>query len=803
MITSRDEREQGPGDSLADLSGSTRDVVQARSVTGGIHFHGGASGRDGHEPRPPRQLPGDISNFVNRTSELIQLEALLAPEPAGRPPSLCLIVGTPGAGKTSLALHWAHRVQDRFPDGQLYVNLRGYDPQEPVTPQQALRGFLTGLGVPPDAVPTDLEAAAALYRSLLADRRVLVVLDNAATASQVRPLLPGSPHCLVLVTSRGRLSGLTVRNGAQRITLGTLPEDEAVTLLRAVTAGYRPEDEPERLLELARLCARLPLALRIAAERAATHPHADLGELVADLRDESALWDALSTGDDEEAEAVRTVFAWSYRALAPDAARLFRLLGLFPGPGFGLGAASALIGLAERRTRQLLDVLVGAHLVDQTAPGRYEFHDLLRAYVTDLARVEETPEACSAATGRLLDWYLHTACAVRKVIAPDEAPVDTGPLAEGVTPPSFPDYDRAVDWSEQEQSNFLPVVRLAERSGFDRTAQLTAETLFYAHAPSAPAADWIVVAKLGLSAGRRLGDRAGEARLLHFLGFSHRQINQLREAFDCHEKALAIQRELRDRAGEAETLNALGLACARARRLHEAESWYDQAMELFRELDATPDELTVLSNRAGARYEAGRLEEARADLGIALPAHRDANRRLPLGDALYTSSMVHRELGDLTEGLRLATQAVELALEMRDHTLEGYWLLSLGAAQRALGEHGDALASYHRSATLHRRLGDRSREAFAWQGTGETYLLMGRPREASDFLDRATAAHSSLGDPWNQALALTSWAEALAAGEDTVGARERREQALRLVGEFGDNRAAGIRLRLEDRPPEA
>ncbi|RMI36443.1 hypothetical protein EBN88_21535 [Streptomyces triticirhizae] len=242
-------------------------------------------------PTPTAQpWPG----FVNRAGETEQLDAVLRGRD-GEPPlvSVRVIAGTAGVGKSSLALHWAHRVRDRFPDGQLHINLRGYDPGQPVTAREALRRLLPALGVPPDAVPTDVDAAAALYRSQLADRRVLVVLDNAATASQIRPLLPGSGRCLTIVTSRNRLSGLAIRDGAHRLTLGTLPEDEAVALLRAVTTGFRPKDDEQALAELSRLCARLPLALRIAAERAASHPHMRLEELIAELRDGSALWDAL------------------------------------------------------------------------------------------------------------------------------------------------------------------------------------------------------------------------------------------------------------------------------------------------------------------------------------------------------------------------------------------------------------------------------------------------------------------------------------------------------------------------------
>lgn len=735
---------------------------------------------------------------MNRTHELRQLDALLTREDDTGPLliSVCIVAGTPGAGKTSLALRWAHRVQEQFPDGQLYINLRGYDPQEPVTAQQALHGFLTGLGVPADAVPADLGAAASLYRSLLADRRILVVLDNAATESQVRPLLPGNPQCLVVVTSRGRLSGLAVRDGAQRITLGTLPEDEAVSLLRLVTSGHRSQDATEHLIDLARLCARLPLALRIAAERAATHPHTGLAELIEDLRDESALWDALSTGDDAEAEAVRTVFAWSYRALPPEAAGLFRLLGLHPGADFGLGVAASLGGVTERRARQLLDVLVGAHLVEQVAPDRYEFHDLLRAYAGDTARQEESPDSRTAALRRMLDWYLHAACAAREVIEPGKSSAGIGSPADGVTPLSFVDYDHAVGWSEREHTNFLPVVRVAEQAGLDAYARDLAEVLFDAQAPSAPVADWIAVLRLGISGSRRLGDRSGEATLLHYLGFTHRQLNHLAEAMDCHQASLAIRRELDDPRGEAESLNALGLVCVYTRQLDQAETRFDQAMELFHRLGASQRANTVLSNRAGARHAAGRLAEAADDLGRALPAHRAAGRKPAIGDTLYISSMVHLELGEPEAGLRLATEAVDVALELRDHTLEGYWLLALGHAQRALGRHTEALTAYHRSATLHRRLGDRSREALAWQATGETYRLLQRPTEAADFHRRAAATHAALGDPWNQALALEAWATALAP-QDPEAARTHRRQAHSLAAPFTDPRATRLLRHLE------
>nr|WP_324612845.1 ATP-binding protein [Streptomyces specialis] len=313
-------QESGQGGVWSDLSGTARDVVQAGHVHGGVHFHGPASVRV--EVPVPRQLPGDVPDFTGRAAELARAQALLTgderPDDAA---SVLVIVGTAGVGKTSLAIRLAHRISARFPGGQLFVNLHGYDTGPPLAPQAVLERFLRALGVPPPAIPAGVEERAELYRSLLAGRRMLVVLDNAASAGQVRPLLPGAPGCLTVVTSRHRLSGLAVRDGARRITLGMLTESESAELITTATRGYRTGDDPAHVTELARLCARLPLALRIAAERAATRPLLPLPELIANLRDESTLWDALSDPDDEEADAVRTVFAWSYRTLPPPAAR--------------------------------------------------------------------------------------------------------------------------------------------------------------------------------------------------------------------------------------------------------------------------------------------------------------------------------------------------------------------------------------------------------------------------------------------------------------------------------------------------
>ncbi|WP_161354944.1 NB-ARC domain-containing protein [Streptomyces sp. SID3343] len=352
----------------------------------------------GGAPGPPRQLLPDIHGFVGREMQLLALETLLCRDDRGA--RIVVVAGTAGVGKTALVTHLAHRIRGHFPDGQLFVNLRGYDSRPVLDHGTVLDRFLRVLGVPEPRIPDDPEERADLYRTLLADKRMLVVLDNASDAEQVRTLLPSGPGCRSLVTTRARLTSLGAREGAHRHTLERLDATEAAHLIHAATARHRHHDDPDQVAELTRLCARLPLALRIAAERAAARPWMPLHELIADLREASTLWETLTTEDTDD-DTVRTVLTWSYRSLPSPAGRAFRLLGLLPPPGFDATTAASLIDEPLQRARAVLDALVGAHLLEQTAPDWFQFHDLLRAYAADRARHVETAEAIAAALARL------------------------------------------------------------------------------------------------------------------------------------------------------------------------------------------------------------------------------------------------------------------------------------------------------------------------------------------------------------------------------------------------------------------
>lgn len=769
--------------------GGVGDVVQARDVHGGVHFHQSLV----PFTVTPRQLPGPPRGFINRDTELTYLAKVAIGDPDA--PRVVIITGTAGVGKTSLALRCAHSVRDRFPDGQLYTNLRGYDPGTPATPEHVLGGFLRDLGVPSRAIPAGLDNRAALYRSILAQGRMLLVLDNAATVAQVRPLLPGDTGCLVIVTSRSRLSGLVAREGARRLQLELLNDDDAVTLLREVTAGHRPGDGDTDLVDLARLCARLPLALRIAAERAASRPLMPLGDLIADLRDESGLWDALRV-DDDEADAVRTVFAWSYRSLPEPAARLFRLLGLHPGNEFSAPAAAALAGITTTQARHDLDVLVGAHLVEHSGPGRYQFHDLLRAYALDQVSQLETEPACTAARQRVLAWYLHTADAAQRRIAPfDRYLLDVSPPTD-VAPLTLDGYGSALDWYRAEATNLVAAVRAAAGAGEHDTAWRLAAVLRGLYLQQNAFDDWISTARIGADSAARAGDRAGEAETLDSLGKALLQSRALAEAEACHRRALSIRRELQDRFGEAVSLNTLGLLELRHRHLDQAAAYFWQAERIFAELGQRRWQALLQGNLADALSEGGEFDAAVELLNNALPVFRELGDRYGEGNGRYLYARIYRSTNRLDEARAAIDDALQIATADDTNMRQAHWLAELARVQLAQHQPGDALTSSHHAAVIQRRLGDRSREAIAIDLTGQAYQQLDRHDDAAKFHRLAAAVHRELGDHWQLATTLAHLATALDHTGDHDGARSCRQEAVALLAGFDDPPAADLHTRL-------
>lgn len=772
-------------DSRNELSGGAKEVIQAGSVSGGIHFHGTGRGDDG----VPRQLPADVPGFVNRHGELEQLGLLLPDEGAMAP---CVVVGTAGVGKTSLAVHWAHRMAPRFPDGQLYVNLHGYDPGPLVTPDQALDRFLRAMGVPGDRIPADLESRAALYRSELAGRRMLIVLDNAATVGQVRPLLPGTGGCLTLITSRSRLSGLVARDGALRVTLGVLPEEEAVRLLRSLSEGHRGPDDGSELDELARLCARLPLALRIAAERAISRPSAPLGDLIEELRDESALWDALTAGDDDDADAVRSVFAWSYRALSKDASRLFRLLGLHPGRDFGSAAAAVLADLPVVRVRRLLDDLVGAHLLEQRRPDRYEFHDLLRAYATDQARTEESAETTRATIDRSVRWYAGCAAQAVRVLAPGHR----RPSIDDSGSPGFATPEEAAQWYERERTNLLAATRAAEEAGLHELAWVLPALLRGIYASRNQFDDWFATSTVGLGAARASGDRHAEADMLESLGKAHTQFSRRAEGIRFQSAALDIRRELGDRRGELASTNAVGMAHLRGHELHRALLMFEQTHRLAVEVG---DEYWIAvssNNTANVHLGLERFEEAAVLLRDAMERYTRLGAPGGRGDALRGLSHASRGLGRPEAAHRYVEEALAIAHSHENRAWEAYWSLELGRVQVDLGRPSEALLSFQRAASLQRRLADRAREAEALDVTGTVCLELDRVDEAAGFHRMAAHSFRELDDRWQLAFALAHLTTALDRAGATAEADQHRREAADLLAGFTDPAAERTRTRL-------
>ncbi|MBW4721934.1 AfsR/SARP family transcriptional regulator [Saccharothrix obliqua] len=646
----------------------------------------------------PRQLPATSPWFVSRTRELALLD-----DARDAAAGIVVVTGTGGSGKTSLALHWAHREAGSFPDGQLYADLRGFDRVgRPACPVEVLQDFLEALGVPAEQVPSGVDARAARYRGLLADRRVLVVLDNAYDAEQVRPLLPGGANCLAVITSRDRLSCLVTREGAVPVPLSVLDEPGAVALLARRLGPDRVAAEPEAVARLVAHSARLPLALAVMAGRAVGNPAFPLAALAGELRDERARLDVLEA--DGSTSGVRAVFSWSYRTLSPDAARLFRLLGLHPGPDADLFAAASLAGVEVSRGRVLLGELTRAHLVDEHRPGRFRSHDLLRAYAAELAEAEDDAEDRRTALLRCLDFYLHTGFAAERHLAPHWPPITLAAAQDHVAHVPIADYDRAVEWFTAEHDTLLAATAAATRARLDVHAwQLPWVLSTYLSRRG----HWVHRAetqRTALQAADRLDDDAARASCHHLLGRAEILLGHQDEALDHLHHALDLYVRIGDTTGTAVTHFSLSSAYDLRQRHPIALRHARTALRLCREAGDHVWEAFTLTAIGWYHGKAGRYAEALAHCSEAEPLLDRIGDRDGRAHNLHCLGGAHQGLGQHAEAARCYRDAVVLFRELGNPYLEAKSLDHLGDALRAAGDRPAACRAWTRALDVLRPL---------------------------------------------------------------------------------------------------
>ncbi|MEV4570256.1 BTAD domain-containing putative transcriptional regulator [Nonomuraea sp. NPDC049419] len=641
-------------------------------------------GAGARRPRPA-QLPGEAPGFAGRGGAVKRLDELLDCD-AGR---IAVVTGIAGVGKTALALHWAHRVRHRFDDGQLYVNLRGFDPAgSRMSPGEALTGFLDALGVPPERVPPDQDGQAALYRSLLADRRTLVVLDNARDAAQVRPLLPGAPGCRVVVTSRDQLSGLVAAEAARPLRLDPLPDAEARELLAHRLGPERPAAEPRTVAEIVARCAGLPLALVIVAARAATHPGFPLSALAGELRDAGDRLDALAVRD--PATDPRAVFSWSYDALSAPAARLFRLLGLVAGPDLAAPAAASLAGTAGHEVRPLLAELATAHLVIEHVPGRYTLHDLLRAYAAELARTHDGEHDRRAAVRRSLDHHRHTAHTATLLLAPRRCPIPRTEAAQGVSPEPITAAGQALAWFTAEHPVLLAHVAQAAEHGDDEEVRHLAWAMSAYLRWRGLLLDWATVERAALDASGRLGDVRGQAHAHRHLSRACTLLARFDQASAHAVRALDLAAEQGDGPGQAHAHHELTWALSRQGRYQEALGHAEQALDLFSAAGHRPGQAKALNGVGNCHALLGRHDRALGYCRRALTLFRELGDRNGQAASFDGLGYAFHHLGRYASARRCHLQALGLYVGLGDRIGEVEALIRLGNAHHAGGEPASA-----------------------------------------------------------------------------------------------------------------
>lgn len=692
----------------------------------------------------PRQLPPMLSRlsgrddeFVGRDGDLAMLKERLASGtgPAG---GVAAIVGTAGVGKTALAIRFGHQVSHAFPDGQLYVNLRGYSPGPAMTPVEAMTRLLGSLGVPGEQIPADEEAAAGLYRSCLAGKRVLILLDNALSAQQVRLLLPAAPGCLTLVTSRSRLADLVAGNTAWWLPLDVLGQADARTLLRSIIGADRAAAEPEAVAELARLCARLPLALRVAAANVAIHPHRSVADYVAALAA-----DRLSSLEVDGESAVRAAFTQSYVRLGTAAQRLFRLLGLVPGPDVTAEAAAALSGTDTARAARLLDQLAAAHLIEEHRPRRYVFHDLLRRHARSQAEQDDDPPSRREATERLGSWYVSTAARAIEVAYPATTrlpAVRTVAGLSGIEPVGPGD---ASAWLAAECENLVATAVHAAEHGPYRFAWLLGDVLRHYFVPRAGLADWAAVSDAALRAAIADDEPLGQAAAQLSLAMISRLRSRYDEAIEIAEAAAALCRRSGWPEGAAVAHNNLAAVHVERGEMRQALTNLRAVPPIYRAAGMPLSEAAAVGNLGAVHLQLGALREAQEHIRTTAALRRPLGKGLS-GIELSNLATVRRLLGHLDDALGHATDGLARNRERGFQMEAAKSLAVLAQVHRDAGRLDLALDQALRSRRLAQEAGNVYALCGALNTVGTVHTCRRAYRQAldvhQDALTRARAA---------------------------------------------------------------
>lgn len=774
------------------------------------------------ESAVPAELPHDTPGFAGRSGELDRLHSLL--EPARAPGTANTVVisaigGAAGIGKTALAVHWAHQVRDRFPDGQLYVNLHGFDhDRQPLEPGEALELLLRSLGLAASEIPPHPEAQGRVFRTLLGDRRLLVLLDNAASADQVRPLLPGSPTCCVLVTSRNRLGDLVAHDGAHALPLDLLQPDEARALLSRTLGTERVDDDRHAVDELIRLCGSLPLALRVAAARLAGDPALRTADLVTEMTEGNRL-EALEPDRDANSP-LRMAFSVSYRVLAPGARRLFRLLGLFPGAEFTTEAAAALLDVPLSQARRLIGALVSAHLIEPVTAARYRFHDLLREYAQECALAEDAAPDREAALERLMIWYLN---ATRTTAGAGLFPELPSSLRPG-RHPGLPSDIAARPWLDAERANLLAVINQAAHHGPRPVAWHLTSALFSDFWIHLPRKTWQTTAQTALDAAEAESDLFGQAAMHSSLAAARWDRGHVRQTMEHATRALDISRELGWATGEASGLGlrgmarwsmarldsahddftaglrifretghryfegfgmiGLGMACRDLGRLHEAADHLERAVSLAAEVSWW-DSYSAVQILGGVYWELGRLTDGLDLLGPEVASDKRAGYRNGHAMMFNAIAKINVELGRHGEGLEQAERAFALVQDTKRHWVQSSILNTIAAARRRLSQLDRALQAGEQALALAREARFRRAEADSLVCLSLTHKETGRYNEARAHAEQALALARDHSFRVVEGQALTALCETAEAEEAHGTAVELGQEALAVHRETG------------------